>query len=466
MNREIQKNDKSGITGKEKFCYGMGEVASGVTFGLVQSVLQKYYTDILQISVINIMLLFVLSRFWDAYNDTLCGHIIARLAPDETGRYRRWFKWFAVPLAACTVLMFLKLPGLSSAGYFIYACVTYVLFGMVYTCLNVPYGSLAQAVTIDSGERASLSVARSVGGVFGAIPALLLISFCYVRNEDGIRVMSYPIIFGGAAAIAVLSMLCYIVLYRGTKERFVRESTADTKGIFGKSAKALLTDRAFMFAALSAMLYLASQQFSMSYSTYLFQYYFDAPGLTMLPTVFSYLPVAVMMFFATKLGSRFGRRELCAYGILLAGLGNLILYFMHTRNVWLYILVLLVSGIGTTFIYLLVWSIAADAIDHAALRSGVEEPYAYSFFSFTRKLGHCVAAVFVNLCLFRIGYEGNVLNTANITDSILEEMYMYSVLVPALLYLVTFILLRFGYPLGKKEIALQQAQKEKMWRQQ
>lgn len=453
----------SGISWKEKFSYGMGEVASGVTFGLVQSVLQKYYTDVLGIGVISIMLLFVLARFWDAANDTICGHVIARLAPDKTGRYRRWFKWFAVPLAACTLLMFVKIPGLSGTGYFIYACVTYILFGMVYTCLNVPYGSLAQAVTLDSGERASLSVARSVGGVFGAIPALILISFCYETGADGRKRMSYPIIITGVCVIAILSLLSYAVLYRGTKERIVEPGKSDKKGIFMKSMKALLKDRAFVTAAVVAMLYLASQQFSMSYSAYLFQYYFEAPSLTMLPTVFQYLPVAVMMFFATKLGNRFGRRELCAYGVLAAGAGNLILYLLHTTNVWLYIAVLLLSGVGTTFIYLLTWSIASDAIDHAALNTGVEEPYAYSFFSFMRKLGHCVAAVFVNLALFKIGYEGNVLNTANITDSTLTEMYTWSVLVPALLYLVIFLLLRFVYPLGKDAVLAQQREKESRW---
>ncbi len=459
----VENKTLAGISGKEKFCYGMGEVASGVTFGLVQSVLQKYYTDILEIGVISIMLLFVLARFWDAANDTICGHIIARLEPDRSGRYRRWFKWFAVPLAASTVVMFIKIPGLTSAGYFAYACITYILFGMIYTCLNVPYGSLAQAVTIDSGERASLSVARSVGGVFGAVPALLLISFCYRNDENGVKRMSYPIIIGGVAVIAVISLLCYVILYKGTKERLVEPGKKDRKGVFFKSMKALLCDRAFVTAAVVAMLYLASQQFSMSYSTYLFQYYFNAPGLTLLPTVFQYLPVAVMMFFATKFGNRFGRRELCAWGILVAGLGNLILYLLHTRSVWLYIVVLLLSGIGTSFIYLLTWSIASDAIDHVALKSGVEEPYAYSFFSFMRKLGHCVAAVFVNLALFKIGYEGNVLKTSNITDPTLTEMYTWSVLVPALLYLAIFVLLLFVYPLGKKAVEEQQKAKEARW---
>ncbi|MDO4732852.1 MAG: glycoside-pentoside-hexuronide (GPH):cation symporter [Bacillota bacterium] len=462
MKNRKENKSISGIGWKDKFGYGMGEVASGVTFGLVQSVLQKYYTDILGIGVISVMLLFVLARFWDAANDTICGHIVARLKPDESGRYRRWFKWFAVPLAASTVLMFVKLPGLSSTAYFIYACVTYVLFGMIYTCLNVPYGSLAQAITIDSNERASLSVARSVGGVFGAIPALILISFCYTTNADGSKQMSYPIIIGGVVAISLLSLVCYVILYRGTRERNIThyEDKAGQKGIFGRSVKALLTNKAFMVAACIAMLYLASQQFSMSYSTYLFQYYFDAPGLTMLPTVFAYLPVAVMMFCATRLGNKYGRRELCSYGLLVAGLGNFILYFIHTDNVWLYIAVLLLSGIGTTFIYLLIWSIASDAIDHVYLKSGVEEAYAYSFFSFMRKLGHCVAAVCVNMALWKIGYEGNVLNAANITDSTLVEMYTYSVLVPALLYFATFILLRFVYPLGKQAVEQQQKEKE------
>ena len=455
----------SGIRWKDKFCYGIGETASGVTFGLVQSVLQKYYTDVLGIGVISILLLFVLARFWDAANDTICGHVIARLKPDETGRYRRWFKWFAVPLATCTVLMFVKIPGLSQTGYFVYACVTYVLFGMVYTCLNVPYGSLAQVVTVDSDERASLSVARSVGGVFGAIPALLLVSFCYELGADGLKHMSYPIIITGVVCIAVISLSCYAVLYRGTKERVVTETKVGEKGIFLKSLKALMADRAFVTASLVAMLYLASQQFSMSYSTYLFQYYFDAPELTMLPTVCQYLPVAVMMFFAARLGSRFGRRELCAYGILLAGIGNLALYFMHTDSVWLYVAVLLVSGVGTTFVYLLTWSIASDAIEHAALQSGVEEPYAYSFFSFMRKLGHCVSAVFVNLALFKIGYAGNVLNVANITSTTLSQMYTWAVLVPALLYLCIFVLLRFAYPLDRQAVLAQQQEKERRLRE-
>ena len=443
-----KRSDPAVLSFGEKFGYGLGEVASGVTFGLVQSVLQKYYTDILCLPVLSIMTLFLLARFWDAANDTICGHIIARLEPDGTGRYRRWLRWFALPLAASTILMFVRIPGLSRTGYFVYACVTYTLFGMVYTCLNVPYGSLAQAITDDSRGRSSLSVARSVGGVFGAIPALVLISVCYRTDAEGTEYMSYPIILIGVCIIAALSLLFYWLLYRNTVERIVEPGKKGEKGLYFRSIRALLTDRPFMVCSVAAMLYLASQQFSMSYSTYLFQYYFHSPGLTMIPTVAQYLPVAVMMFCATGLGNRFGKSKLCAAGLLAAGLGNLLLYMLHTDQVWIYAAVLMLSGFGTAPIYLLTWALASDAIEHTSRTRGVEEPYAYAFFSFMRKLGHCVAAVCVNAVLYQIGYENNVLNTANIDGAALRGMYAYSVLVPALLYLVIFVLLRFAYPLS------------------
>ena len=83
---------------------------------------------------------------------------------------------------------------------------------------------------------------------------------------------------------------------------------------------------------------------------------------------------------------------------------------------------------------------------------------------FHEKAGHCVAAVFVNLALFKIGYEGNNLNTANITNTTLTEMFTRSVLVPALLYLAIFLLLRFVYPLNKETVLAQQKEKEAKWR--
>ena len=205
--------------------------------------------------------------------------------------------------------------------------------------------------------------------------------------------------------------------------------------------------------------------FGQSYYTYLFNYYFNAPGLSMLPTACQYLPVVVIMFFAGKLGNRYGRREVCAYGMLLAGAFSLVLYLMGTKNVWLYLLVCLMSGIGCAFLFLLVWALANDAIDYNEVTYGLhDEATSYSVYTFMRKLGQTVAAVLVNMALLRIGYTDNVLNASNITEDTLKRMYADSVLIPAVLYLLVFVLLRFVYPLGKKQIEALQIQKEESLR--
>lgn len=451
----------SGIGTRDKIGYAMGDLASLLVFGLVQSVLQKYYTDVLGIGVVSIMIMFIIARIWDAINDPLWGRIIDRIPPAPDGRYRRWLKILAVPVALSAVLMFVKIPGLSEGGYLAYAYVTYILFGMLYTGINIPYGSLAQVITSDDRERSSLSVFRSIGSTFGAMPAMLLISFCYVKNANGTAVMSYSKILTGAIIISAVSVLAYLLCYRWTTERVPTKPTPKEKGQTWKVIKILLHSRPYMAVCLVGMLFLAAQMFSQSYNTYLFNYYFNAPGLSMMPTVCQYLPVAVIMLFAGKLGARFGRREVCAYGMLMAGVCNLALYLVGGTNVWMFLAVCLLSGIGNAFIFLLVWAIATDAIDYNEVSYGLhDEATSYAFFTFMRKLGQTIAAILVNMALLRIGYTDNVLNTANITGGTLDMMFTDSVLIPAVLYFLIFVILRFMYPLGREKIAQLQKEKE------
>lgn len=453
----------SGIGTRDKIGYAMGDLASLLVFGLVQSVLQKYYTDVLGIGVVSIMIMFIIARIWDAINDPLWGRIIDRIPPAPDGRYRRWLKILAVPVALSAVLMFVKIPGLSEGGYLAYAYVTYILFGMLYTGINIPYGSLTQVITSDDRERSSLSVFRSIGSTFGAMPAMLLISFCYVKNANGTAVMSYSKILTGAIIISAVSVLAYLLCYRWTAERVPTKPTPKEKGQTWKVIKILLHSRPYMAVCLVGMLFLAAQMFSQSYNTYLFNYYFNAPGLSMMPTVCQYLPVAVIMLFAGKLGARFGRREVCAYGMLMAGVCNLALYLVGGTNVWMFLAVCLLSGIGNAFIFLLVWAIATDAIDYNEVSYGLhDEATSYAFFTFMRKLGQTIAAILVNMALLRIGYTDNVLNTANITGGTLDMMFTDSVLIPAVLYFLIFVILRFMYPLGREKIAQLQKEKEKL----
>lgn len=457
----------SGIKAKDKLGYAMGDLASCLVFGLTQSILNKYYTDVLEISVLSVMIMTIVARIWDAINDPIWGRIIDGAKVRKDGRYRRWIKIFAVPVALAAVLMFADVRGFSAGGKLAWIYVSYILFGMLYTCINIPYGSLAQVITSSDKERSSLSVFRSIGSTFGAMPAMVLASMCYVKLADGSSQIDYHKVLVGVIAIAVLSVLAYLLCYAWTKERVESQPAPREKGQTMKVIRLLLKSRPFMAVSLASMLFLAAQMFGQGYNTYLFHHYFKAPGMTMLPTVFQYLPVAVVMFFATRLGNRFGRREVCSYGILLAAVFYLALFVLALfgiTNVWLYLAACLASGVGTAFIFLLIWAMATDAIDYNKVAFGLnDEATSYAFYSFMRKLGQTVATILINVPLLRIGYSGSTLNTEGLTPAALKSMYNSSVMIPAVLFLLVFVILRFFYPLSKQRIAELQTEKEKLF---
>ena len=456
----------SGIKARDKIGYAMGDLASCLVFGLTQSVMNKYYTDLLQVSVLSVMIMTIIARIWDAINDPIWGRLIDGAKPRSDGRYRHWLKVFAVPVALAAILMFVRIPGLSGGGKLAWIYVTYILFGMLYTCINIPYGSLAQVITSSDKERSSLSVFRSIGSTFGAMPAMVLISICYVKLADGSSQMDYKKVLIGVVVIALLSVLAYMLCYAWTKERVPSEPAPREKGQTMKVIRTLLKSRPFMAVSLASMLFLAAQMFGQGYNAYLFDHYFHRTGLTMLPTVFQYLPVAVVMLFATRLGNKLGRREVCSYGVLLAAVFYIALFVLAlfgVTNVWLYLAACLASGVGTAFIFLLVWALATDAIDYNRVTYGLNaEATSYAFYSFMRKLGQTVATILINVPLLRIGYEGSKLRTEGLTEDKLQSMYNSSVMIPAVLFLLVFLLLRFYYPLSKKRIDELQIEKEKI----
>ena len=470
----------SGITMKDKIGYAFGDLASCLVFGLTAGILNSFYTDVLKISALGTLIIIVIARLWDAINDPIWGRIIqgAKARPD--GRYRHWLRVFAVPVAAAAILMFLNVGGMPSAARYIWAFFTYVLFGMLYTCINIPYGSMAQVITSDDKERSALSVFRSIGSVIGGLPAMVLAMVCYqpvmqngqplVINGIKITTIKPTVVLIGVCVIAVFSVVFFFLCHKMTKERVVSHPAPRQKGEAKKVIRTLLKSRPFMAVSIASMLLLAAQMFGQGYNLYLFNCYFHKPALNILPAVFQYLPVAVIMFFASKLGNKFGRREICSYGVLFSAACYLLLFVLSVcgiRNIWLYLFGCLMGGIGTAFMFLLNWILAADAIDYNRVTYGVDDDAtSYAFFTFTRKLGQTVATILINIPLLIIGYDGGRLLVENITEKNLLTMYNASVLIPAVLFLLLFVFLRFVYPLSKKRVEELQVEKERILREE
>ena len=465
----------SGLKTKDYLGYALGDAAGCLVFSLVTSLLQKFYTDIFSIQPMYIMVMFVLARIWDAVNDPIMGRICDSVKITKYGRYKPWFLYVALPLSFTAMLMFAKWPGIGDPDKYtftcVYATVTYVLFGMAYTMLQIPYGSLAAVVTTDEKERNKLSIWRSVGAGVGAMPVLLITSFCYSTDENGVKTMMYkPIIIGViimSLASACLLVLCFFmnkerIIAKG-KEAETEEEKLKHKHRTAEALKNLFKNRAFIGISLTAMLLLAGQMFTQSFYTYLFDYYFNANWMNLIATGCNYAPMVVLMFFTPKLVRKFGKRELCAVGLTLSCGANLALFFMKGIDpsilMYLFMAMCFISGCGLTFISLQLWSMETDALDDLEVKTKQrDDATAYSIFNFFRKLGQVIAAIAVNGALMGMGYiVGNVAQG----DENLNIMYILATLIPAVMYGLMALFLFVIYPLSKKKVEELQIEKEK-----
>ena len=302
-------NASQKLSVKEKIGYALGDAAGLSLFSLIGSVLQKHYTDILGIAAKALTPMFMIARIWDAINDPIWGRVIDTRKPSPLGRYRKWLLYMAVPLALSGVLMFVRIPGLSPFGYLAYIYATYILFGMLYTTINIPYGSLASVMTTDEKDRSTLSILHSVGSGVGGLPVMGLASLCYVTVSPGGKEMSYHKLLAGVAVISVFCMLMYIVSFRWTKERIVPVNKPKAqKGDTTKILASLLKSRAFVSLCAASMLLIAVQMFTQTYYNYLFDDYFHRPELYMLVMICTYFPMALLVLVTNKLVSRFGKK--------------------------------------------------------------------------------------------------------------------------------------------------------------
>ena len=476
-NRYIART--SGLKLKDYLGYALIDTAGCLIFSLVTTLLQKYYTDILHLSPLFIMLMFIGARIWDAINDPIMGRIADTAKPQKSGRYRPWVLYAAVPLAICGILMFVKLPGMGEPETVlftgIYATVTYVAFGMVYTMLQIPYGSLASVVTTDDRERNKLSVFRSIGAALGSIPVLVIASFAYskrldasgnvVLGENGraITDMQYRPVITGVIIMAVVSAALLILAYTMNRERVKTKPQPKEKGATKKALALLFKNRAFVAISLVSMLLLSGQMFTQSFYTYLFDDYFHANWMNLATQACTYSPMLIFMFFLPKMARKIGKKEVTAVGLTLAALSNLLLFFLRgtepSKLMWIFLLMNFISGCGLTTLVMQLWAMVTDSTDDIEVRTGSRDTgTAYSVFNFFRKLGQVLSAICVNGALLGMNYryaKGAVQTPEN-----LRTMYDMATLIPAVLFGIMAILLFVVYPLSRKKVAELQGQKE------
>lgn len=151
----------------EKIGYALGDGAANIAWRGVSTFLLFFYTDVFGLTPAAAGLLLLVARLSDGISDIGMG-VIGDITNSKYGKFRPWILWTAIPLGVILSLLFTT-PELGSTGKIIYAYTTYILFTLIYTANNIPYGALMAVMTGDNKERTSIGSYRMVGAFAGGM---------------------------------------------------------------------------------------------------------------------------------------------------------------------------------------------------------------------------------------------------------------------------------------------------------
>lgn len=474
----------------EWMAYAVGALGQGMVYGIMSSYISDFYLNVLKVTPIFVLMLMLLARIWDAINDPIMGFIMDHANPKH-GKMRTYLLFTPIPVAILTFFLFYA-PDLSTTQKMIYAGVTYVAWGMIYTSSDVPFWSLPNAMTPNADERGSIiSKARTFNGVGSAIPMAMFMALGFILpklNLSGTELekTKYTVM---ALVCSVIGNILFVRVYFKTKERVnIPIPKKREKGQPG-SLKLIFTCKPLMLTAAMGILSAARYMFqagAVHVARYSFYIGKDPSGLTgkeleaalqsnisSVSTIMS-VASAIGMFGAmiavTPLIKRFSYKQIIIVSALIGAASSLAMWFVGYDNFWVCVPLLLISTIPCGTINVCAFAMVGDCLDYMELKTGVRlTGMGSAIQSFVTKFGNAIATSAIIFMYIIVDLDVSTISakvTANPLEmdaSVRSGIFSVISLIPAISLLLCIIPMFFYKINGKyreqmeKELAEQRA---------
>ncbi len=444
------------LTLKQKAAYGIGAVGKDMVYALSASYAMYFYQDVLGLSATFVGLILMIARIFDAANDPFMGILVAK-TNSRWGRFRPWL-FSGTILNAVVLYALFAAPDLSQAGLMVYFTIVYILWGVTYTMMDIPYWSMIPAVTKTSAERENLSVVgRTCAGVGSALIAMFTMLLVGALGGDSERAGFRWVALIVAVIFVVSEVLCCIFFKEKSQTKM---QTAGVKDMF----KALFRNDQALVVVLSIVLINSALYLTSNFVIYFFKYDFGGVNwkgdYTMFSTVGGAAQILGMMVLYPLLRKKLSSTQVFtvslftaigAYALLLV---ECLLGFSASLPLLLIPGVLIFACNG--MLSVLTTLFLSNSVDYGQLKSGRrEESVIFSMQTFVVKAASGVAVFLAGIGLDIIGLQGNTDEAGPIAEQsagTLLGLRLMMTILPMIVLVVALLLFRRKFKLTDERV--------------
>ena len=398
------------LSGKAKLSYALGAVGKDMVYMLSASYVLYYFQDLLGVNAIAMGIILMAARVFDAFNDPIMGVIVAK-TKTRWGKFRPWLLIGTLTNAVVLYLMFAAPPALDGAGLVAYAAVTYILWGVTYTMMDIPYWSMIPAFTEGGKERENLTtLARTSAGVGSAIVTVFtmmlvpMLGRLFAGADAGAKAVEVVGFKYFSLIVAALFILFTVLTCVNIKEK----STAEMKTVsVGQMFKALVQNDQAMTVTIAIVLINCSIYITSNLVIYFFKYDFGGTGWNDAYVLFNMFGGAIqvlsMMVFYPLLRKKFTSLQIfyICLGMAIVGYAVLLaLAFTNMSSVFLLFIPAFFIFAANGMLTVITTVFLANTVDYGQLKNGRrDESVIFSMQTFVVKLASGVAALVASICL-------------------------------------------------------------------
>lgn len=450
--------NKKNLTGAERFAYGIGAVGKDMVYMLSASYISIYFLDVMGISAAAIAVLLLAARVFDAFNDPIMGVLVAK-TKTRWGKFRPWLLVGTITNAVILYLMFSIPPTLDGAGLVAYASVTYILWGLTYTMMDIPYWSMIPAFTQSGKEREGLSAfARSCAGVGSALISIITVMSVAALGRKFGGTTDNEINRIGYSKFALIIAILFVVFITITCLVIKEKSTVDMKSASIKDMFKALIQNDQAMTVVVAIVMINTALYITQQLVYFFLKYDFSPAtyqadFTLFNTVGGGCQILAMMLLFPLLRKMMDTIRIfyTCFGMAVTGyILIIIISFTGTSNVkWLLIpAALIMAAVGVLNVIITVF--LANTVDYGELKNHRrDESVIFSMQTFVVKLASGIAGFLSSMVLFvfNINSDKNAEAVA-VSETSSLGLRLSMTLIPIVVLLVGFVVFRKKYILS------------------